>query len=40
MKENLEVVKLLACDLRNSKEFPRRGQKKVSGTIVYQLLLR
>ena len=34
MKENLEKVKLLACDLRNGKEFPRSPRETLGGYVL------
>jgi hypothetical protein len=34
MRENLEKVKLLACDLRNGKEFPRSPRETVGGYVL------
>jgi hypothetical protein len=34
MKENLEKVKLLACDLRDSKEYPRSPRTTLAGYVL------
>ena len=34
MRENLEKVKLLACDLRNGKEFPRSPRETLGGYVL------
>lgn len=34
MKENLEKVKLLACDLRDSKEYPRSPRETLGGYVL------
>jgi len=34
MKENLEKVKLLACDLRDDKEFPRSPRETLAGYVL------
>ena len=34
MKENLEKVKLLACDLRNGKAFPRSPREMLGGYVL------
>jgi uncharacterized protein DUF5069 len=34
MRENLEKVKLLVCDLRNGKEFPRSPRETLGGYVL------